>query len=292
MGPNSSFSPAFLPTPVRRPCRAADYEIVGRLGQGGMGVVLAARQASVNRSVALKKISPAHATDPESRLKFLTEAVVTGDLEHPNIVPIYDVGKDESGLLFYSMKHVKGTPWDQVITQRSITENLEILMKVADAVAFAHSRNVVHRDLKPENVMLGDYGEVLVMDWGLAIKLDSPAAKSAGLGGTPAYMAPEMVFTRPDGDRLCRRHLSSRRNPLRNHHRQPAARRGNRLRLPECGLPNRDPAHRQVRRARGDQPQGDGHAACGPLRRRGRFSGGDPPLLVAFAERPALGPRR
>jgi WD40 repeat protein/serine/threonine protein kinase len=176
---------------------AADYEIVGKLGQGGMGIVLTARQASVNRSVALKKISTERATDPESRRKFLTEAVVTGELEHPNIVPIYDLGKDESGLLFYSMKHVKGTPWDQVIHQKTIAENLEILMKVADAVAFAHSRNVIHRDLKPENVMLGGYGEVLVMDWGLAVKLDSPAASAAGLGGTPAYMAPEMVFTRP-----------------------------------------------------------------------------------------------
>ncbi len=176
---------------------AADYEIVGKLGQGGMGIVLTARQASVNRSVALKKIGSERATDPESRRKFLTEAVVTGELEHPNIVPIYDLGKDESGLLFYSMKHVKGTPWDQVIYQKSIAENLEILMKVADAVAFAHSRNVIHRDLKPENVMLGDYGEVLVMDWGLAVKLGSPGANAAGLGGTPAYMAPEMVFTRP-----------------------------------------------------------------------------------------------
>ena len=87
--------------------------------------------------------------------------MVTGDLEHPNIVPIYDLGKDESGLLFYSMKHVKGTPWDQVIGDKSLAENVEILMKVADAVAFAHSRGVVHRDLKPENVMLGGYGEVL-----------------------------------------------------------------------------------------------------------------------------------
>jgi hypothetical protein len=176
---------------------AADYEIVGELGQGGMGVVLAARQASINRTVALKKIGPDRANDAESRRKFLTEAVVTGDLEHPNIVPIYDLGKDESGLLFYSMKHVKGTPWDQVIRRNSTAENLEILMKVGDAVAFAHSRNVVHRDIKPENVMLGGYGEVLVMDWGLAVKLDSPAANSAGLGGTPAYMAPEMIFTRP-----------------------------------------------------------------------------------------------
>ena len=113
-------------------------------------------------------------------------------------MPIYDLGKDESGLLFYSMKHVKGTPWNQVIGDKSLAENVEILMKVADAVAFAHSRGVVHRDLKPENVMLGGYGEVLLMDWGLAIKPESPAAKAAGVGGTPAYMAPEMIVARPE----------------------------------------------------------------------------------------------
>jgi WD40 repeat protein len=174
-----------------------DYELQGLLGRGGMGVVLAARQASIDRVVALKKIGPSHAADAESRRKFLTEAVVTGDLEHPNIVPIYDLGKDESGLLFYAMKHMKGTPWNKALPDRSQAENMEAFMKVADAVAFAHSRNVVHRDLKPENVMLGGYGEVVVMDWGLAIKIGTSAAKGAGMGGTPAYMAPEMMTSPP-----------------------------------------------------------------------------------------------
>ena len=119
---------------------------------------------------------------------------MTGDLEHPNIVPIYDLGEDDKGVLFYAMKRVKGRPWDKVVGEKSFDENLEIWMKVADAVAFAHSRGVVHRDLKPENVMLGDFGEVLLMDWGLAIVLDSPAAKKAGMAGTPAYMPPEMAM--------------------------------------------------------------------------------------------------
>ncbi len=197
-GPDLVIQPRILCDSNAAARALADYELLGQIGKGGMGVVLAARQASVARTVALKKLNPALANDPESRRKFLAEAVVTGDLEHPNIVPIYDLGKDESGLLFYSMKRVKGTPWDQVIAQKSLAENVEILMKVADAVAFAHSRGVVHRDLKPENVMLGGYGEVLLMDWGLAIKPNSPAAKAAGMGGTPAYMAPEMIFTRPE----------------------------------------------------------------------------------------------
>lgn len=170
-----------------------DYELLGQLGEGGMGVVLAARQASIDRLVAVKMLKPAATRDLQARQKFLSEAVVTGDLEHPNIVPIYDLGSDDTGSLFYSMKRVKGTPWNKVIGQKTFQENIEILMKVADAVAFAHSRGVVHRDLKPENIMLGDFGEVLVMDWGLALTLGGPPG-TASMGGTPAYMAPEMAF--------------------------------------------------------------------------------------------------
>ncbi|HEX4413490.1 MAG TPA: serine/threonine-protein kinase, partial [Lacipirellulaceae bacterium] len=175
-----------------------DYELLERIGEGGMGVVYTARQASIDRTVAIKMLKPDFAADIEQRQKFLSEAVVTGDLDHPNIVPIYDLGSNEAGALFYSMKRVRGTPWLDVLLHKSLPENLEILMKVADAVAFAHSRGVVHRDLKPENVMLGDFGEVLVMDWGLALsttgfrKSDS-ITQSNSMGGTPAYMAPEMA---------------------------------------------------------------------------------------------------
>lgn len=169
-----------------------DYEVLGVLGQGGMGLVSAARQTSINRTVAVKMLQSDKQADLHSRQKFLSEAVVTGELEHPHIVPIYDLGKDQNGALFYSMKRVKGRPWDTDLRHKSITENLEILMKVADAVAFAHSRGVLHRDLKPENVMLGDFGEVMLMDWGLAISVDE-VAKSATVAGTPAYMAPEMA---------------------------------------------------------------------------------------------------
>ncbi len=170
----------------------ADYELLARLGKGGMGVVYVARQASIDRKVAIKKMLPQVANQPAQREKFLAEAVVTGELDHPNIVPIYDLGLDSNGALFYSMKCVVGTPWSEVIKKKSLAENLEILMKSADAVAFANSRGVVHRDLKPENTMLGDFGEVLVMDWGLAIPVASKTKRS--LGGTPAYMAPEMAI--------------------------------------------------------------------------------------------------
>ncbi len=178
--------------------KGADYELLNLIGEGGMGVVYAARQASIDRTVAVKMLKPDIASHAEQREKFLSEAVVTGDLDHPNIVPIYDVGSSESGALFYSMKRVQGTPWIAAIEAKSQQENVEILMKVADAVAFAHSRGVIHRDLKPENVMLGEYGEVLVMDWGLAMstaafrKAES-ITQTSSMGGTPAYMAPEMA---------------------------------------------------------------------------------------------------
>ncbi len=189
-----------LSTPgEQKPTGAApEYELLKVLGEGGMGVVYDAKQMSVDRSVAVKMLKPKTAGDEKQRQKFLAEAVVTGELDHPNIVPIYDVGTSERGLLFYSMKKVKGTPWMKLIQQKSTPENLDILMKVADAVAFAHSRGVIHRDLKPENVMLGDFGEVLVMDWGLALpapgyEKSDTISPAHSMGGTPAYMAPEMA---------------------------------------------------------------------------------------------------
>ncbi|TWT77631.1 Serine/threonine-protein kinase PknD [Posidoniimonas polymericola] len=180
------------------PGEVPDYELLDMIGQGGMGVVYAATQSSIARTVAVKMFKPGAKVTNEQRDKFISEAVVTGELDHPNIVPIYDMGASEEGALFYSMKRVKGTPWDDVLTKRSLDENLNILMRVADAVAFAHAGGVVHRDLKPENVMLGDYGEVLVMDWGLArvtkaFRNASAIYQADSLGGTPAYMAPEMA---------------------------------------------------------------------------------------------------
>jgi len=176
----------------------ADYELLELLGKGGMGVVYSARQTSIDRTIAVKMIKDKLARDEDVRGKFLSEAAVTGDLDHPNIVPIHDLGETEKGYLFYAMKQVKGTPWKDVIQQKLLTENLEILLRVADAVAFAHSRGVIHRDLKPENVMLGDFGEVLVMDWGLAAAVTDKGkaediTKTAAIGGTPAYMGPEMA---------------------------------------------------------------------------------------------------
>lgn len=191
------------PRALRRPAAStaassgADYDLLDRLGEGGMGVVYLARQASIDRTVAIKMMKQ-KAADEHQRQKFLSEAVITGELDHPNIVPIYDLGTNEEGALFYSMKRVSGTPWDQCLARLPLHENLEVLMKVADAMAFAHSRGIIHRDLKPENIMLGEYGEVLVMDWGLALPTVGfgkarNVTPPVTMGGTPAYMAPEMT---------------------------------------------------------------------------------------------------
>ncbi|MFN7731720.1 MAG: serine/threonine-protein kinase [Pirellula sp.] len=168
-----------------------DYKIVKKLGEGGMGVVYAAVQKSLDRQVAVKAIKGGAAVSKDSRRKFFYEARITGDLDHPNIVPIHEIGTQDDGTLFYSMKMVDGTPWQDVIKAKSKEENLEIFMKVCDAVAIDHSRNVIHRALKPENVMMGAFGEVLVMDWGLAIQM--PPTRPFGMSGTPAYMSPEMA---------------------------------------------------------------------------------------------------
>ena len=191
---------------------ASDYQLVRLLGKGGMGNVYVAKQESLDRMIAVKIIRPLDREKREKlessgrladveqnrRQQFLSEAVVTGDLDHPNIVPIHDIAVMGQDTLFYAMKRVIGTPWNKVIAQTSRDENLEILLKVADAVGFAHTRGVVHRDIKPENIMLGDFGVVMVMDWGLALPTEAFEKHESvfpvtGLGGTPAFMAPEMA---------------------------------------------------------------------------------------------------
>ena len=162
-----------------------------------------ARQTSLDRNVAVKVPRPELAgAGSVGESQFVSEVVVTGHLEHPNIVPIYELGRDSDGLPFYSMKHVQGKPWNELIFEKSEQENLEILMKVCDAVAFAHDRNFLHRDIKPHNVMVGEFGEVSLMDWGIAVAIerdpDKPwASLASGPAGTPAYMAPEMAAHNP-----------------------------------------------------------------------------------------------
>lgn len=172
-----------------------DYQIMSFLGEGAMGKVYIAKQISVDRDVALKvqieKPGLAHGTRQQQINKFLFEAQLTASLDHPNIVGIHDMGRDQSGQVFYCMELVRGTPWENVMGDMSLESNLDVLLKVINGVSYAHSKNTIHRDLKPENIMLGSFGEVLIMDWGLGVNLDD--GPPVTMGGTPGFMAPEMA---------------------------------------------------------------------------------------------------
>ncbi len=175
-----------------------DYDLVKKLGEGGMAHIHKARQTSLDRIIALKTIKPGKNHKETYRNLFLTEAMITAQLDHPNIVPIHDIGLDHDENMFYTMKVVQGESWEKVLFFKSQEENIDILIQVCDAIAFAHSHHIIHRDLKPDNIMLGAFGEVLVMDWGLAT-CAAPNAKwgrltqQSAFCGTPSYMAPEMA---------------------------------------------------------------------------------------------------
>ena len=177
---------------------SSDYQLLKRIGSGAYGVVFQAKQVPLQRPVAVKLLqSGAESEEHQQRIKneFLREAQFTGRLEHPNIVPIHDIGLTVSpkGKVdpFYVMKEIRGESWQGVIKDKSLKENLEIFKNVVNAIAFAHSQNVLHCDLKPDNVMLGEFGEVLVVDWGQAVDLSVPETMRPG--GTPAYISPEMA---------------------------------------------------------------------------------------------------
>ena len=183
--------------PGERPNADTDYRLVGTLGSGGTGIVYQAHQRAIDREVAVKVLRDELADDALSRKRFLQEARTLGSLDHPNVIALHELGTGPSGELFYSMKRVDGTSWDHSIDGMSQSENIDILMRVANAIRYAHSRGLIHRDIKPENVMIGPFGEVLVADWGLALSFSSKQERvqtSNSIGGTPAYMAPELAI--------------------------------------------------------------------------------------------------
>ncbi|MCI0460848.1 MAG: serine/threonine-protein kinase, partial [Gemmataceae bacterium] len=221
------------PTSADPSAAGSRYRILRPHAKGGLGQVHVALDEELHREVAFKEIQPCHAHDPVSRGRFLLEAEVTGRLEHPGIVPVYGLGTYADGRPFYAMRFVRGDNLKEAIrrfheaegparepSERSLAfrQLLGRFVDVCHAVAYAHSRGVLHRDLKPGNIMLGKYGETLVVDWGLAKPIDRPeSAKttdemtfrpSSGSGlaatqagtviGTPAYMSPEQAAGRLD----------------------------------------------------------------------------------------------
>jgi len=165
------------------------YRLLGEIGRGGMGVVYEAEDGALGRRVAVKVLAAELASSKEAdRLR--REARTVAALEHPGIVPVHDVGELPDGRVYYAMKLVRGEPLDAWARRTpSRTERLRAFLRVCEAVGFAHANGVLHRDLKPANVMVGEFGAVLVMDWGLARGRDEPAAGS--IGGTPGWMSPE-----------------------------------------------------------------------------------------------------
>ena len=208
-------------TPEILPASVGNYNKGGIIAAGGMGAIHEARQSAMGRKVAMKVML---GDDPEgsSLRRFINEARITGMLEHPNIVPVHELGMDADGRAFYTMKFVHGATLAEVLAglrtgnreavkKHPLSFLLTVFQKVCDAIAFAHNRGVHHRDLKPENIMIGDFGEVLVMDWGLSkesgfasdadeVFPGPQTSDGAGLRtmdgsvlGTPAYMSPEQA---------------------------------------------------------------------------------------------------
>ncbi len=207
------------------------YSIVKSHAKGGLGEVFIAEDRDLHRRVAVKEIQAFAADDPESRARFLLEAEITGRLEHPGIVPVYSLGASAEGRPYYAMRFIQGSSLKEAIEAHHAKTNLSASEKtvefrqlltrfvaVCQAVAFAHDRGILHRDLKPANIMLGKFGETLVVDWGLAKVLgknsqsanevsalipkgkdDSSETRHGAIVGTPAYMSPEQARGEVDG---------------------------------------------------------------------------------------------
>jgi serine/threonine protein kinase len=167
------------------------YEVTSRLGRGGMGVVYAARDRTLDREVAIKVLDAVADADAARRLQ--DEARILARLEHPGIVPVHDAGSLADGRVFYVMKLVRGARLDQALGDHtSLVERLDLFTRIAEAVSFAHAQGIVHRDLTPANIMIGRFGEVLVLDWGVA-RILGRTSDQEGIVGTPGYMPPEQA---------------------------------------------------------------------------------------------------
>ncbi|MGH8573248.1 MAG: serine/threonine-protein kinase, partial [Gammaproteobacteria bacterium] len=204
-----------VPAPIRL---TEHYSLRGEVGAGGVGRVLLGFDERIGREVAIKEMhADAESMDPRIHARFLREAQITGRLEHPGIVPVYDLGTTAKGSPFYVMRLVRGDTLSKALAactagraEAQLAKRLQLLgtfIDICEAMAYAHSRGVVHRDLKPGNVVLGAFGETILLDWGLAklaaeadaaavgtvrIADERPAdlTRQGAIMGTPAYMAP------------------------------------------------------------------------------------------------------
>src|SRR5215207_4807129 len=158
---------------------ATKYTFIKELARGGMGTVYLAGDRELNRQVAIKVLNTFKVTE-DLRNRMVREAQIIARLEHPGIVPVHDVGVLRDGRVFYAMKFVRGSRLDEYAAQgASLRDRMRKFQAVCDAVAFAHAHGVIHRDLKPQNIMIGSFGEVLVLDWGVAKILRTSVSSEA-----------------------------------------------------------------------------------------------------------------
>ncbi|MBA3684156.1 MAG: protein kinase, partial [Planctomycetes bacterium] len=179
------------------------YRVLGELGAGANGRVFAAEDRDLGRTVAVKVLQ-GHEVEGR-RDRFLNEARVTASLEHPGVVPVYDVGRTAAGAPYFTMKRVGGVSLGAALASTGaapaaivdLNARVTVLLKICDALAAAHSRGVLHCDIKPDNVMVGEFGEVLVVDWGIAASVADAGSSPGGRSGTPLYMSPEQARGEP-----------------------------------------------------------------------------------------------
>jgi eukaryotic-like serine/threonine-protein kinase len=216
----TSFDPVMVDTCVPERNVSKRLERGPLLGIGGMGKVSATLDTNLNRVVALKELKPELANNQSLAGRLIIESQITAQLDHPNIVPVYELGTDRRGEVFFTMKLINGRTLSEILdlkppdtrTAKDLFDGLQIFLKVCDAVAFAHAKGVIHKDLKPGNVMVGEYGEVYLMDWGFARLMGRstveiyPAPSKAKrrrqlkidprdgvVAATPHYLAPEFT---------------------------------------------------------------------------------------------------
>src|SRR5258707_2754121 len=218
---DGSMDPTIVPDTIadgpQRPSASklapAGYAIGELLGKGGMGEVLLAEDCRIGRKVALKRMRAANPSE-EALARFLREARIQARLDHPAIVPVHELGYDADGRPYFTMKRLAGTTLQATLDDPAASEKamLRAFVDVCLAIELAHSQHVIHRDLKPSNIVLGNYGEVYVLDWGISRLVDERDAPSKGEAvapddagatlagavlGTPGYIAPELVHGEP-----------------------------------------------------------------------------------------------
>ncbi len=196
--------PALEPETLMPDRSSSRYEITGLIGKGGTGKVFSARDRALEREVAIKILHEKYSVETKRNRRFLHEARITASLEHPNILPIHDLDASPDGGLYVTMRQAKGISLGETIRKaaegevprqvETANDCINIILKICDALAYAHEKGIIHQDIKPDNVILGEFGEVMLVDWGTA----SSSAEDAGMGkkklvGTPAYMSPEQA---------------------------------------------------------------------------------------------------